>query len=153
MKLFQYLENPMKLAIQIAKNCSSSNEIPVGCVIVNSKKKLISYASNSTIRTKDPTAHAEIIAIRKACKLLKNHRLFDMSIYTTLEPCIMCESAIYQARIPKVFFAAYNENFRGIFMNLRRKYSSELTNFSYLGGFEEKESINVLRRYFKKIRK
>ncbi len=102
----------MNFALKLAQSSSSKNEIPVGCVIADSKGKIISYAINSTFKKNDPTAHAEIIAIRKACKKLKTRKLIDFSIFITLEPCKMCEAAILQSGIKKIFFGAYSDYFR-----------------------------------------
>ncbi len=84
----------MKFAIDLAKHSRRIGEIPVGCVIVDDKNKMVSYAFNSMKKNHDPTAHAEIIAIRKACNKLKTTKLLGFSLYVTLEPCLMCESAI-----------------------------------------------------------
>ena len=152
MKLYEYIENPMKFATEIARKSSDSEEIPVGCVIVNSKQQLISYSSNLVIKNTDPTAHAEIEAIRKACKIVNNYRLFGMSLYVTLEPCSMCEYAIYQSRIQSVFFGAYNEKFRNSLKKISENYHSNLTKFQYFGGFEEEQNMRILKAYFKKLR-
>ena len=89
----------IKLALKIAKESENKNEIPVGCVIFDKKGKIISSASNSSIEKNDPTAHAEILAIRKACKKLNLNKLNELSIFVTLEPCKMCEYAIYESGI------------------------------------------------------
>ena len=129
-----------------------SNEIPVGCVIVNNKQQLISYSGNQVIKKNDPTAHAEIEAIRNACKVINNYRLFGMSLYVTLEPCSMCESAIFQSRIQNVFFGAYNEKFRNSLKKICENYHSHYSKYQYFGGFREKENIKILRSYFKNLR-
>lgn len=153
MNLYQRLNDPMEFATEIAKKSFNKIDIPIACVIVNSKKELISYACNNVIEKSDCTAHAEIEAIRKACLVVKDHRLFDMSLYVTLEPCVMCESAIYQARIKEVFFGAYNNNFRNNFKNIRRKYDSGRKSFQFFGGFQEEENSTLLKKYFREIRK
>ena len=94
----------MKLALDLAKKSFKQNEIPVGCVLVNDKNEIISCASNSMVQNHDPTSHAEIVAIRKACKKLKTTKLLNFSIYTTLEPCLMCESLIISVGIKKIYF-------------------------------------------------
>ena len=153
MNLFQRLNDPMELATEIAKKSFNEVDVPVACVIVNSKKELISYASNVVIKNNDATAHAEIEAIRKACKVVKDSKLYDMSLYVTLEPCTMCESAIYQARIKEVFFGAYNRNFRNTFKNIRYKYNYSKKKFQFFGGFKEEENSLLLKKYFKEVRK
>ena len=74
----------MKLALDLAKKSFKQNEIPVGCVLVNDKNEIISCASNSMVQNHDPTSHAEIVAIRKACKKLKTTKLLNFSIYLQL---------------------------------------------------------------------
>lgn len=85
----------------------SGEDVPVGCVLVKDGK-LLSSAHNLREQTNDPTAHAEIIAIREAARVLNNWRLEGVILYTTLEPCPMCAEAILQSRIAKVVFGAYD---------------------------------------------
>lgn len=95
----------MELALEEAKQAAERNEVPVGAVIVKDSK-VISSAGNRTIELGDVTAHAEILAIREASKLLGNERLTDCDLYVTLEPCAMCAAAISFARIRRLYFAA-----------------------------------------------
>lgn len=95
----------MELALEEAKQAAIRNEVPVGAVIVKDSK-VISSAGNRTIELGDVTAHAEILAIREASKLLGNERLTDCDLYVTLEPCAMCAAAISFARIRRLYFAA-----------------------------------------------
>ena len=95
------LEEFMEMALKEAKKAYKQGEVPVGAVIVKNGK-VISKAYNKTKQKKNATAHAEILAIDKACKKLENERLVDTEMYVTLEPCAMCAGAIVQARIPKV---------------------------------------------------
>jgi tRNA(adenine34) deaminase len=85
----------------------AGEDVPVGCVLVKDGK-MLSSAHNLREQTNDPTAHAEIIAIREASRLLNNWRLEGVTLYTTLEPCPMCAEAILQSRIAKVVFGAYD---------------------------------------------
>ncbi|NJL62036.1 MAG: nucleoside deaminase [Methylacidiphilales bacterium] len=89
----------MTQALQLAKSAGDAGDIPVGAVIVNSQGKLIAQGENRKERDCDPTAHAEIVALRMAAKLLQNWRLHECTLYVTLEPCPMCAGAIVQARI------------------------------------------------------
>ena len=98
----------MALALEQAKIAQSINEIPVGCVIVDEQNQVISTGYNQTITTHDPTAHAEMVALRKAGLVLENYRLVNLRLYVTLEPCSMCASAMIHARIKKVYFGAYD---------------------------------------------
>ena len=98
----------MKIALDEAKRGSQLNEVPVGAVIIR-EGELIAKATNATEREQDPTAHAEIIVLRMAAKLLKNWRLDEYTLYTTLEPCPMCFGAMLQARLPKLVYGASND--------------------------------------------
>ena len=102
----------MLLALHLAKKAGLSGEIPVGCVIVDDEMKIISFAMNLIEKNQDPTAHAEILAIRKACKKLNRSRLHKATLYVTLEPCKMCEFAIIQAGIKRVYFGAYSNSIK-----------------------------------------
>ena len=140
----------IKLALKIAKESFNKEEIPVGCVIFDKKGKVISSASNSSIEKKDPTAHAEILAIRKACKNLNQNRLNGLSLFVTLEPCKMCEYAIYQAGIKKIFFGTYSENKSLEYKKIN--YQTENNGYQFYGGIEEKECSKLLKKFFKKLR-
>ena len=96
----------MNLAIKEAGKAAKVNEVPVGAVIVDEESKVIGYGYNSPISSNDPTSHAEINAIRMACRSVKNYRLINTSLYVTIEPCIMCMGAIIHARIKRVVFGA-----------------------------------------------
>ena len=140
----------VKLALKIAKDSANKNEIPVGCVIFDKKGKVISSASNSSIEKNDPTAHAEILAIRKACKNLNLNKLHELSIFVTLEPCKMCEYAIYESGIKKIFFGAYSEN--SSLTHKKINYQLENNGYQFYGGIEEKECSKLLTNFFKKLR-
>ena len=97
----------MEQAIALAKKAEEVGEVPVGAVIVHDNK-IIAEGYNQPISNNDPTAHAEVIAIKKAAQFFKNYRLLDVELYTTLEPCTMCAGAIIHARIPRVYYGAYD---------------------------------------------
>ncbi len=96
----------MTRALELAENAGQAEEIPVGAVIVNSHNELIAEGENRRERDKDPTAHAEIIALRLAGKNLQNWHLNDCTLYVTLEPCPMCAGAIAQARLKLLVYGA-----------------------------------------------
>lgn len=100
-------EKYMKLAIKQAKKAAAIDEVPIGCVIVHDGK-IIGRGYNRRNTDKSTLAHAEIIAIKKASKVLGDWRLEDCTMYVTLEPCQMCAGAIVQARIPKVVIGSMN---------------------------------------------
>lgn len=95
----------MQHAIAIAKYAANNNEVPVGAVMVKDGI-IIGRGSNATIGTHDPTAHAEIIAMREAAVAIGNYRLVDCTLYVTLEPCAMCAGAIQHARIARLVYGA-----------------------------------------------
>lgn len=97
----------MRQALDLAKEAGSRGEVPVGAVLILNQQ-LISKGWNQPIRSTDPTAHAEILALRAAATELKNYRLLDTTLYVTLEPCAMCVGAIIHARIRRLVFGAFD---------------------------------------------
>jgi tRNA(adenine34) deaminase len=95
----------MQLALQLAQAAALAGEVPVGAIVVKDGA-VIGRGSNAPIQNHDPTAHAEIIALREAARHLGNYRLVDCTLYVTLEPCAMCSGAIQHARITKLVFGA-----------------------------------------------
>ena len=102
----------MRKALKEAAKAVALQEVPVGAVIVKDGK-IIAKGHNRCITDKDPTAHAEIVALRKAAKKLANYRLNDCYIYVTIEPCAMCAGALVNARIKKIFFGALDKKAGG----------------------------------------
>ena len=100
-------ETFMRRALELADVAMMSGEVPVGAVLVH-EGHVISMGYNQPIGSHDPTAHAEIVAMREAGKLLENYRLEDTTLYVTLEPCPMCASAIVHARVSRVVFGAWD---------------------------------------------
>ncbi len=95
----------MDLALEQAQIAETSGEVPIGCVIVRDGK-VLAQAGNRTLTDKDPTAHAEVLAIREAARVLGSERLVDCDLYVTLEPCTMCAAAISFARIRRLYYGA-----------------------------------------------
>ena len=95
----------MDLALKSAENAGKAGEVPIGCVIVLNNE-VIAEAGNRTLTDRDPTAHAEILAIRQATKAVGSERLVDCDLYVTLEPCTMCAGAISFARIRRLYYGA-----------------------------------------------
>src|SRR6476469_6025311 len=95
----------MDLALKTAKNAGKAGEVPIGCVIVRGYE-VIATAGNRTLTDRDPTAHAEILAIRQAAEAIGTERLVDCDLYVTLEPCTMCAGAISFARIRRLYYGA-----------------------------------------------
>ena len=95
----------MRRALELARHAEAEGEVPVGCVVVV-EDRIVGEGWNRPVSTPDPTAHAEIEAIRAACKALGNYRLANAALYVTLEPCAMCIGAIFHARVARVIFGA-----------------------------------------------
>jgi tRNA(adenine34) deaminase len=93
----------MQEALIEARSAAAAGEVPIGAVLVHNSK-ILTRAGNRTIRDCDPTAHAEVVVIREAARLLGNHRLADTALYVTIEPCSMCAGAIIQARVPRLVY-------------------------------------------------
>ena len=96
----------MKLAINEAKKAGQKAEVPVGAVLVAESGDILSLSHNQVITLADPTAHAEILVLRKAAQKVLNYRLLGTTLYVTIEPCIMCMGAIVHARVTRVVFGA-----------------------------------------------
>jgi len=97
---------PMDLALEEAEGAGARGEVPIGAVVVSASGEVLGQAGNRTIELSDPTAHAELLAIRAACSKLGSERLTDCDLYVTLEPCAMCAAAISFARIRRLYFGA-----------------------------------------------
>jgi tRNA(adenine34) deaminase len=103
----------MRIALDLAQEAEAAGEVPVGAVIVKAGE-VIGRGRNSPIQRSDPTAHAEILALREACAAVGNYRQEGAVLYTTLEPCVMCAGALVGARIAKVVFGARDLRFGGV---------------------------------------
>lgn len=138
----------MEKAIELAKQVEK--DVPVSAVIVRNGE-IIAFAQNERELDNDVTSHAEILAIRKAEKVLNNWRLDDCEMYVTLEPCPMCAWAILQSRIKTVYFGSFDKNYGafGSAIDLREHANSKLKVY---GGIMEEECDKILEEFFKKIR-
>ena len=132
----------MNIAIKEAKKAYKYEEVPVGAIIVKNNK-IIAKAFNKKEKTKNVTKHAEIIAISKACKKIKNWRLEDCIIYVTMEPCMMCSGAIEQSRIKKIVYGVKNENYG---------FTDQLKNTKIISQVCENECRKLVQSFFKKRR-
>ncbi len=146
--------NFMNQAFILAKKALSHNDVPIGAVIVRNGK-IIARGENRVQKSKNPTLHAEIVAINRACKKLNQKFLDDCDIYVTLEPCAMCATAISFARIKNIYFAATDEKGGGITANARVFENDKhlwKPNVIQMPDFAEK-SATMLRDFFKQQRK
>ena len=141
----------MEEALLLAKEAANEGEVPVGAVIVKDGE-IISCGRNRREKSKNALSHAEIEAINEACNKLSGWRLWECDIYVTLEPCPMCSGAIVNARIPNVYFGAYDKNFGccGSTLNILELENSFHPNFQ--GGIMEEECSDVISEFFKNLR-
>jgi len=143
-------EHYMRLAIEEAKAAARRGEVPVGAVLVNAVGEIVARTGNAPISICDPTAHAEILALRDGAHQLENYRLGGMSLYVTLEPCTMCASAISNARIARVIYGASDpkggavENGVRFFDQSTCHHRPEVT-----GGVLAAESSAMLKAFFR----
>ena len=140
-------EHYMREALKEARKAFDEDEMPVGAVVV-CKDRIIARAHNQTEQLKDPTAHAEILAITAACNYLGSKYLTECTLYVTLEPCSMCAGATFWAQIPKIVYAA---------QDLKRGYSVFNQNIIHpaaqtLSGLFANESEELLKEFFTKLR-
>lgn len=135
-------------ALKEAKKAYKKNEVPIGAVIVKNDK-IIARAYNKKEKSNIATQHAEILAIDKACRKVKNWRLNDCTIYVTVEPCIMCCGAIIQSRIKKIVYGISNKNYGGV-----ESIATVLdkTNISIEKGIMQNECLSILKKFFNKKR-
>ena len=146
-----YEEKFMKKALALAKKAYEQDEVPVGAVIVKDGK-VITSAYNKRELSQDATAHAEILAIKKACKKLNDFRLLGAELYVTLEPCVMCTGAILNARIERVYFGASITN--GSISAEELVQRAELNHKTEIvGGFMKNDCSALVSEYFKGKRK
>jgi tRNA(adenine34) deaminase len=139
----------MDLALKAAENAGKCGEVPIGCVIVQDDK-VIAAAGNRTLTDRDPTAHAEILAIRQAAKIIGTERLVDCDLYVTLEPCTMCAAAVSLARIRRLYYGAADPKGGAVESGVRFFVSPTCHHvpeiYSAVG---EREAAALLRDFFK----
>lgn len=142
------LPEPMRRALEVAAQASSIGEVPVGAVIMRGPEFIVA-AANATRTGNDPTAHAEIVAIRAACAILGTDRLQDCDMWVTLEPCAMCAGAIAHARIARLCYAACDPKGGGV-EHGARVFSHPTCNHrpDITTGLGEAESAALLRNFF-----
>jgi len=143
----------MEIALQEARGAAKRGEIPVGAVVVSADGRVVARAGNYTRESCDPSAHAEVLAIRKACALLGQERLNDHDLYVTLEPCAMCAGLIAAARIRRLYYAASDPKSGGVehgarvFNHPQSHHKPEV-----YPNISEAESQQLLKEFFNNIR-
>lgn len=144
--------DPMQIAFDEAQAAAARGEVPVGAVVVQGEK-LLARAGNRTRADADPTAHAEILAIREAARILGSERLTGCDLYVTLEPCAMCAAAISFARIRRLYFGAYDPKSGGV-EHGGRFFEQPTCHHApdVYGGFRESEAAALLRDFFRERR-
>lgn len=142
-------EQWMRHAIRLAQRAEDQGEVPIGAVLVKDGR-VIAEGWNSPIHHNDPTAHAEIVALREAGKVLHNYRLIDTTLYVTLEPCVMCMGAISHARVKRLVFGAYDPQ-RGTVCHALQLTDAAFLNHrvEWQGGVMEGECSDLLKNFFK----
>ena len=146
-------EKYMRFALKEAQKAALIDEVPVGCIIVLNDK-IIAKAHNKKETTNDPCGHAEIIAIRKACKKINNWRLENCEMYVTIEPCIMCSGAIIQSRIKKIFYGAKDNKGGGLGTSINVLEAKNINHVPEVyGGILLEECSKIISEYFKTKRK
>ena len=139
----------MQQAISLAKEAAIKGDVPVGALVVDDSGKIIGKGANLREQDNDPTAHAEIVAIRNAAKKLGNYRLDDLTMVVTLEPCGMCAGAIAQSRIKRLVFGSFDEKHGAVgsvwdlLRDSRAIYKPEV-----LSGVLENECAQLLSDFF-----
>jgi tRNA(adenine34) deaminase len=142
-------EEWMRYAIRLAQRAEQQGEVPVGALLVQGDR-CIAEGWNQPIQNNDPTAHAEIVALRKAGQAIQNYRLIDTTLYVTLEPCVMCMGAIAHARVKRLVFGAFDPK-RGAVCHALQLSDAAFLNHrvDWLGGVQEQACSELLTDFFK----
>jgi len=142
----------MEKALQEADKAAAAGEVPIGAVVVRDGR-VVARGSNKPVKTSDPTAHAEIVALRRAAKKEGNYRLPDCDLYVTVEPCAMCLGAIVQARIRRLVFGALDPKAGAVTSIMEFPFDKTNHRPTILGGILAAESSKLLRDFFRARRK
>ena len=147
-------EDWMQRALELAHFAEEEGEVPVGAVVVATNDQCLGEGWNTPVNLSDPTAHAEIIALREAAKQLQNYRLVNTTLYVTLEPCAMCVGAIIHARIERLVFGTPDSK-RGAVCSAVQLIDADFFNHKvrWEGGILATPCAEVLQRFFRGKRK
>ena len=142
----------MRVALEEAKKAFDKGEVPVGAVVVSPSGEILGRGHNLKESTKDPTSHAEIVAIREAAMRLGDWRLEGCSLFVTLEPCLMCCGAIIQARIARLFYGARDPKF-GAVESVVKAFELSWNHIPECSGrILEDECVMILKEFFERLR-
>ena len=143
-------QNLMQQALALANQAATFDDVPVGALVVNDQGEIIGVGENLREKNNDPTAHAEIVAIKNAAQKIGNWRLDDLTMVVTLEPCAMCAGAIVQTRMKRLVFGAFDEKAGavGSVWDVVRD-ARALRKIEVISGVLEKECAQVLTNFFK----
>ena len=141
----------MGLAFELALQAKAEGEVPVGAILVSEDNQLLGRGYNQVIKNRDPSAHAELIAIRQAALILQNHRLLNTRLYVTLEPCAMCAGALVHARLARLIFATrdFKTGAAGSVYNLLQGYPLN-HRVQIDEGIMQEECARLLTDFFRK---
>ena len=148
-----FVTRHMDIALAEARSAGERGEVPVGAVVVAPNGEIISRASNRTRERKDPSAHAEMLAIRAACELVGQERLVNHDLFVTLEPCAMCASLISAARIRRLYYGASDQKSGGVeqgarvFIHPQSHHRPEI-----YSGIGEDKAVELLKAFFATLR-
>ena len=139
----------MQAALSLAKVAADKGDVPVGAIVVNEAGEILGTGQNLREQSNDPTAHAEVIAIRQAAEKIGSWRLDDLTLVVTLEPCAMCAGAILQSRVKRLVFGAWDKKAGavGSVMDVIRDPRA-LAKTEVISGIMEKECSEVLSNFF-----
>ena len=142
----------MRQALELARQAATLGEVPVGALVVLDDR-IIGRGSNSPIAQNDPSAHAEMLALREAAQTIGNYRVEDATVYTTLEPCVMCAGALVAARVERVVFGARDLRFGGVRSKFQLADSDMLNHrVQVVEGVLAVECVELLREFFDSAR-
>ena len=147
-------EKWMRQAIEMARDAAKIGEVPVGAIIIDSNGGVLAAASNLTIKNTDPTAHAEILALRIAAAHVGNYRLTGTTVYSTIEPCAMCAGALVNARVARLVYGAADERFGAVETKFRICDSPDLNHrIEITSGVLADECRRLMQEFFQARRK
>ena len=142
----------MKAALKEAGKATARGEVPIGAVVIR-EGRVIARGSNRPVKSSDPTAHAEIVALRSACRRTGNYRLPDCDLYVTVEPCAMCLGALVQARIRRLVFGTHDPKAGAVSSIMTFPFDRTNHRPEILGGVLADECAKLLRDFFSTRRK